>query len=267
MISLPSGTRIWLVAGVTDMRKSFNGLGEQVQHVLNDNPFSGHLFIFRGRRGDTVKILWADADGLCLFKKPDRIIKTVMSQKYLIRIAELERLLSEQAEALRQKDQQLSLVEETEAFLRSALTRAEEKIEEDEREIEHLRAQIEKLRRMLFGTRSEKLRREVELAEALLKQREQDSDRYSGREDDPQVPRQLRQSRHRRPLPAHLPREIHRLEPEESCCPECGGELDYLGEVSAEQLELVSSALKVIRTERVKKACTKCDCIVEAPAP
>ncbi len=76
-----------------------------------------------------------------------------MSQKYLIRIAELERLLSEQAEALRQKDQQLSLVEETEAFLRSALTRAEEKIEEDEREIEHLRAQIEKLRRMLFGTR------------------------------------------------------------------------------------------------------------------
>ena len=58
---------------------------------------------------------------------------------------------------------------------------------------------------MLFGTRSEKLRREVELAEALLKQREQDSDRYSGREDDPQVPRQLRQSRHRRPLPAHLP--------------------------------------------------------------
>ena len=179
-----------------------------------------------------------------------------MSRKYLIRITELERLLSEQAEALRQRDLQLSLVEETEAFLRSALARAEEKIEEEEREIEYLRAQIEKLRRMLFGTRSEKLQREVEQAEAQLKQREQESDRYSGREDDPQVPRQLRQSRHRRPLPAHLPREIHRLEPEESCCPECGSELDYL-----------SSALKVIRTVRVKKACTKCDCIVEAPAP
>ena len=66
---LPSGTRIWLVAGVTDMRKSFNGLGELVQHVLDDNPFSGHLFIFRGRKGDTVRILWADADGLCLFTK------------------------------------------------------------------------------------------------------------------------------------------------------------------------------------------------------
>ncbi|MFN1150287.1 IS66 family insertion sequence element accessory protein TnpB [Serratia liquefaciens] len=69
MISLPSGTRIWLVAGVTDRRKSFNGLGEMIQYALEDNPFSGHLFIFRGRRGDMVKILWADADGLCLFIK------------------------------------------------------------------------------------------------------------------------------------------------------------------------------------------------------
>lgn len=120
---------------------------------------------------------------------------------------------------------------------------------------------------MLFGTRSEKLRRQVEEAEALLKQQENESDRKSGRETDPQVPRQLRQSRHRRPFPEHLPREINRLEPAETCCPECGGELDFLGEVSAEQLELVTSALKVIRTVRVKKACTKCDCIVEAPAP
>ncbi|PFF93816.1 IS66 family insertion sequence element accessory protein TnpB [Escherichia albertii] len=69
MISLPSGTRIRLVSGVTDMRKSFNGLEEQIQHVLDEPPFSGHLFIFHGRRGDTIKILWADADGLCLFTK------------------------------------------------------------------------------------------------------------------------------------------------------------------------------------------------------
>ena len=61
-----------------------------------------------------------------------------MSQDYLARIAALE-------DALRQKDSQLSLVAETESFLRSALARAEEKIENEEREIEHLRAQIEKL--------------------------------------------------------------------------------------------------------------------------
>ncbi|ECU9164240.1 IS66 family transposase, partial [Salmonella enterica subsp. enterica serovar Newport str. CFSAN000599] len=98
-------------------------------------------------------------------------------------------------------------------------------------------------------------------------QQENESDRKSGRETDPQVPRQLRQSRHRRPFPEHLPREINRLEPAETCCPECGGELEFLGEVSAEQLELLTSAMKVIRTVRVKKTCTKCDCIVEAPAP
>ncbi|HAF1420855.1 TPA: IS66 family transposase [Salmonella enterica] len=190
-----------------------------------------------------------------------------MNKQLHARLAELEKLLIGQAEALRQKDTQFRLIEETETFLRTALARAEDKVEEGEREIERLRAQLEKLRRMLFGTRSEKLRRQVEEAEALLKQQEHESDRYSGRETDPQVPRQLRQSRHRRPFPEHLPREINRLEPVETCCPGCGGELDFLGEVSAEQLELVTSALKVIRTVRVKKACTKCDCIVEAPAP
>ena len=69
MITLPSGSRVWLVAGVTDMRNGFNGLASRVQNVLNDDPFGGHLFIFRGRRGDMIKILWADADGLCLFVK------------------------------------------------------------------------------------------------------------------------------------------------------------------------------------------------------
>jgi transposase len=48
VISLPAASRIWLVAGVTDMRNGFNGLVSRVQNVLNDDPFSGHLFIFRG---------------------------------------------------------------------------------------------------------------------------------------------------------------------------------------------------------------------------
>ncbi len=69
MIAFPAGARIWLVAGVTDMRCSFNGLAAKVQNTLRADPFGGHLFIFRGRRGDMLKILWADADGLCLFTK------------------------------------------------------------------------------------------------------------------------------------------------------------------------------------------------------
>lgn len=69
MSLLPAGTRIWIVAGVTDMRNGFNGLASKVQNTLKDNPFSGQVFIFRGRRGDMIKVLWADADGLCLFIK------------------------------------------------------------------------------------------------------------------------------------------------------------------------------------------------------
>lgn len=66
---MPAGTRIWIAAGVTDMRKGFPGLSAMVQTRLEENPFSGHVFVFRGRRGDLVKLLWWDGDGLCLFAK------------------------------------------------------------------------------------------------------------------------------------------------------------------------------------------------------
>jgi transposase len=69
MIGLPAGTRIWIVAGVTDMRRGFVGLSGMVQTALQENPFSGHVYIFRGRRGDLIKVLWFDDDGLCLFAK------------------------------------------------------------------------------------------------------------------------------------------------------------------------------------------------------
>jgi transposase len=69
MIGLPSGTRVWLAAGVTDMRKGMDGLAALVQTTLAENPFSGHIFVFRGRRGDLVKLLWFDGDGMCLYAK------------------------------------------------------------------------------------------------------------------------------------------------------------------------------------------------------
>ena len=62
MIGLPAGTRIWIAAGVTDMRRGFHGLSAQVQTVLEQQPLSGHVFVFRGRRGDIVKVLWFDGD-------------------------------------------------------------------------------------------------------------------------------------------------------------------------------------------------------------
>ena len=69
MIGLPSGTRIWLAAGVTDMRRGFDCLAGIVQEKLAADPFAGHVFVFRGRRGDLIKLLWWDGDGLCLFAK------------------------------------------------------------------------------------------------------------------------------------------------------------------------------------------------------
>ena len=69
MIGPPSGTRVWLAAGMTDMRKGFDGLMFLAQTALAQDPFSGHVFVFRGRRGDIIKLLWWDGQGLCLFAK------------------------------------------------------------------------------------------------------------------------------------------------------------------------------------------------------
>ena len=52
MIPVPVQTKVWLAAGVTDMRKGFNSLSALAERVLEQDPFSGHLFVFRGRRGD-----------------------------------------------------------------------------------------------------------------------------------------------------------------------------------------------------------------------
>ena len=69
MIPVPANTRVWLAAGVTDMRKGVNGLSILAQDALEQDPFSGHLFVFRGRRGDLLKIIWWDGQGACLFSK------------------------------------------------------------------------------------------------------------------------------------------------------------------------------------------------------
>ncbi|WP_135733625.1 IS66 family insertion sequence element accessory protein TnpB, partial [Klebsiella pneumoniae] len=54
---------------ITDMRNGFNGLAAKVQTMLKDDPMSGHVFIFRGRSGSKVKLLWSTGDGLCLLTK------------------------------------------------------------------------------------------------------------------------------------------------------------------------------------------------------
>ncbi|TLV15149.1 IS66 family transposase, partial [Klebsiella indica] len=155
------------------------------------------------------------------------------------------------------------LLAEQEALNRTLL----EKLADREREIDKLQAQLDKLRRMNFGSRSEKISRRIAQMEADLNRLQKESDTLTGRVDDPAVQRPLRQTRTRKPFPESLLRDEKRLLPAEPCCPDCGGALSYLGEDAAEQLELMRSAFRVIRTVREKHACTKCDRIVQAPAP
>ena len=66
MIGLPSGARIWIACGVTDLRNGFDGLAALVQTRLTEDLYTGQLFVFRGRRGDRIKMIWWDGDCACL---------------------------------------------------------------------------------------------------------------------------------------------------------------------------------------------------------
>ena len=69
MIPVPSNSRVWLAVGRTDMRRGMNGLALQVQEALKRDPHAGDLFVFRGRRGDMIKIIWHDGLGMSLYAK------------------------------------------------------------------------------------------------------------------------------------------------------------------------------------------------------
>ena len=69
MIPVPSGVRVWIATGHSDMRRGMQGLALQIQEGLKRDPHAGDLYIFRGRRGDLVKIVWHDGVGLSLYAK------------------------------------------------------------------------------------------------------------------------------------------------------------------------------------------------------
>jgi transposase len=145
------------------------------------------------------------------------------------------------------------------------------KLSSHETEIAHLKLLLDKLRRMLFGAKSEKLVRQVEQLEFQLEELEA----VRGEEDiaEPQpkteaasVPEAVHEPT-RRSLPEHLPREIETHLPEKTCCPDCGGKLRQFGEDVTEMLERIPESFKVIRHVRPKFCCSHCDTVVEAPAP
>jgi transposase len=69
MIAVPNGVRVWLATGHTDLRAGFPRLSLLVQESLKRDPHAGDLYVFRGRRGDLIKVIWHDGQGACLFTK------------------------------------------------------------------------------------------------------------------------------------------------------------------------------------------------------
>ena len=69
MIAFPASVRVWLAVGRTDMRRGMTSLALQVQEALGRDPHGGDLYVFRGARGDLIKILWHDGVGMSLYAK------------------------------------------------------------------------------------------------------------------------------------------------------------------------------------------------------
>jgi len=133
-------------------------------------------------------------------------------------------------------------------------------------EIEHLQLLLAKLRRMQFGRSSEKVDRQIAQLELRLGELEQ-SRAIEAEPAKPSAAEHGVARPVRRPLPAHLRREVQTYLPPQKACPDCGGKLKPLGEDVTEILEYVPERVKVIRQVRPKLACAGCDRIVQAPAP
>ena len=137
-------------------------------------------------------------------------------------------------------------------------------------EIEHLRLLIAKLRRMQFGRKSEKLDRQIEQLELRLGELEATRAENTTGSHTPAGAAPVASvvgKPARKPLPEHLPREVRKYPPKQKACPDCGGELNFLGEDVSEILEYVPARFKVIRQVRPKLACACCERIVQAEAP
>jgi transposase len=132
-------------------------------------------------------------------------------------------------------------------------------------EIETLKLLILKLQRMQFGRSSERLAEHIDQLELRLEELETNRASKPGSPTLDAMVVPLKPAR--RPLPAGLPRETETLQPKASACPDCGGKLARLGDDVSETLELVPARFKVMRTVRPKLSCTRCDRIIQEPAP
>jgi transposase len=183
-------------------------------------------------------------------------------------VAELKALLQEQHAQIIARDEQLIAKDEQLVAKDEQLIAKDALLLSSTIELEALKLQILKLRQLQFGNRSEKRARVIEQLELWVEELETTEALRSSVRAEKAGPKAAAVApKPRREFPAHLPRETHTIAPQESCCPDCGGSLEHLGEDASETIELEPVRFKVIRYVRPKLACASCDTIVQAPAP
>ncbi|AXC15592.1 Mobile element protein [Acidisarcina polymorpha] len=133
--------------------------------------------------------------------------------------------------------------------------------------IEHLKLMVDKLRHVIFGTKSEKIVIKLEQMELELEDDETTHAELEAVAERVSPAKEPKARPERKPLPEHLSREVVTHTPTGDCCADCGGQLRQFGEDVSEQLEYIPDSFKVIRHVRPKFTCTGCDRVIEAPAP
>jgi transposase len=150
---------------------------------------------------------------------------------------------------------------------RQALCQQDEEPRSSSEQIEHLKLVIEKLRRSMFGAKSEKIVVQLQQLELHLEELESAQAEMEAAVEAVSPAAEPKPRSPRKPLSEHLPRELVTHLPHGDCCPGCGGQLRQFGQDVSEQLEYIPESFKVIRHVRPKFACSSCDRVVEAPTP
>lgn len=180
---------------------------------------------------------------------------------------ELEGELRQQRETVAQQETELASLEAEFAMQRVKLAEQGNELCSRSEQIEHLKLLVEKLRRTIFGKKSEKIVVQLQQFELELEELETTQAAAETTADGVRPEAAAKVRPRRKPLPEHLRREDVTHTPEHEYCPACGGSLKQFGEDVSEQLEYVPESFKVIRHVRPKFACTACERVVEAPAP
>jgi transposase len=181
-------------------------------------------------------------------------------------IAHQEEVRTLAALAASHQDELRSLQAELDSHLQT-LSQQDVQLRSSSEQIERLKLIIEKLRRRVYGVKSEKIVIQLEQLELHLEELECSQAEAEAVAERVRPPAEPQKRSRRKPLPEHLPREVVTHAAQGNCCPDCGGQLRQFGEDVSEQLEYIPDSFKVIRHVRPKFACSGCERVVEAPAP